>query len=48
MELHDKLKTYYVTAILGVVFAIVGRWRRSSPAVGNRYRDCARARIAPA
>ena len=42
MELHDKLKTYYVTAILGVVFAIVGfsynTWRLEVSEDNNNIR----------
>lgn len=42
MELRDKLKTYYVTAILGVVFAIVGfsynTWRLEVSEDNNNIR----------
>ena len=42
MELHDKLRTYYVTAILGVVFAIVGfsynAWRLEVSEDNNNIR----------
>ena len=42
MELHDKLKIYYVTAILGVIIAIVGftynTWRLEVSEDNNNIR----------
>lgn len=45
MELEDKLKIYYITAILGVVFAVIGfsynAWRLEATEANNNIRTAA-------